>query len=110
MRNVASTSTGQSQARDDSEVDPVAHRWKVLGVTSIAVFMVFLDGTIVNVAFPSIRHTFSSTSQAQLSWVLNAYSVVFAALLLASGRIADVSGRRRVFFAGLAVFSLGSIL
>lgn len=88
----------------------MAHRWKVLSVTSLAVFMVFLDATIVNVAFPSIHRSFPSTSQASLSWVLNAYSIVFAALLLASGRIADVSGRRRVFFAGLGVFTVGSIL
>jgi EmrB/QacA subfamily drug resistance transporter len=87
-----------------------SHRWKVLGVTSLAVVMVFLDGTIVNVAFPSIHRSFPSTSQATLSWVLNAYSIVFAALLLASGRIADVSGRRRIFFTGLGVFTIGSVL
>lgn len=88
----------------------MAHRWKVLSVTSLAIFMVFLDSTIVNVAFASIHRSFPTTSQASLSWVLNAYSIVFAALLLASGRIADVSGRRRVFFAGLGVFTVGSVL
>jgi EmrB/QacA subfamily drug resistance transporter len=88
----------------------MSQRWKVLSVTSLAVVMVFLDGTIVNVAFPSIHRSFPSTSQASLSWVLNAYSIVFAALLLASGRIADVSGRRRVFFTGLGVFTIGSVL
>src|SRR5579864_5690295 len=88
----------------------MAHRWKVLGVTALAIVMVFLDTTIVNVAFPSIHRSFPSTSQASLSWILNAYSIVFAALLLASGRIADVSGRRRIFFTGLGVFTVGSIL
>lgn len=88
----------------------MAQRWKVLAVTSLAIFMVFLDGTIVNVAFPSIHRSFPSISQASLSWVLNAYSIVFAALLLASGRIADISGRRRVFFAGLGIFTAGSVL
>ena len=88
----------------------MAHRWKVLSVTSLAIFMVFLDVTIVNIAFPSIHRSFPSTSQASLSWVLNAYSIVFAALLLASGRIADVSGRRRVFFVGLGIFTAGSVL
>ena len=83
----------------------MTHRWQVLGVTSLAVFMVFLDGTIVNVAFPSIHQSFPATSQGALSWVLNAYSIVFAALLLAAGRIADASGRRRVFFVGLGIFS-----
>ena len=88
----------------------MAHRWKVLSVTSLAVFMVFLDGTIVNIAFPSIHQSFPTTSQASLSWVLNAYNIVFAALLLASGRIADLSGRRRVFYIGLGVFTVGSVL
>ena len=63
-------------------------RWKVLLVTSIAVFMAFLDVTIVNVAFPSVREAFPDTSLAGLSWVLNAYNIVFAALLVPAGRLA----------------------
>jgi len=88
----------------------MAHRWKVLIVTSLGVFMVFLDGTIVNIAFPAIHRSFPSTPQASHSWVLNAYNIVFAALLLASGRIADITGRRRIFFGGLGFFTLGSVL
>jgi EmrB/QacA subfamily drug resistance transporter len=93
-----------------SRVDPPDRRWQVFAVTSLAAFMVFLDSTIVNVAFPALRRSFPATSQAELSWVLNAYSTVFAALLLASGRLADLIGRRRVFFAGMLVFSFGSAL
>src|SRR3954469_12735743 len=85
-------------------------RWKVLLVTAVAVFMAFLDVTIVNVAFPSIREDFSSVSVAGLSWVLNAYNIAFAALLVPAGRLADLLGRRRVFFWGLAVFVLASCL
>jgi EmrB/QacA subfamily drug resistance transporter len=70
--------------------------------------MVFLDGTIVNIAFPAIHGSFPNASLATLSWVLNAYSIVFASLLLSSGRIADLVGRRRVFFVGLLVFCAGS--
>lgn len=88
----------------------MTHRWQVLGVTSLAVFMVFLDGTIVNVAFPALHRSFPVTAPGALSWTLNAYSIVFAALLLAAGRIADARGRRRVFFVGLGVFSAGSAL
>src|SRR6201991_1513978 len=85
-------------------------RWKVLLVTGVAVFMAFLDVTIVNVAFPSIREAFPSSSLADLSWVLNAYNIVFAALLVPAGRLADLLGRRRVFFWGLALFVLASCL
>ncbi len=88
----------------------MTHRWQVLSVTSLAVFMVFLDGAIVNVAFPALHQSFPATAPGTLSWVLNAYSIVFAALLLAAGRIADARGRRRVFFIGLGIFSAGSVL
>src|SRR5262245_47644223 len=85
-------------------------RWKVLLVTAVAVFMAFLDVTIVNVAFPSIREAFPSASVAELSWVLNAYNIVFAALLVPAGRLADLLGRRRLFFWGLSGFVLASSL
>src|SRR5690349_9869843 len=85
-------------------------RWKVLLVTAVAVFMAFLDVTIVNVAFPSIRQAFPEASVAGLSWVLNAYNIVFAALLVPAGRLADLLGRRRLFFVGLAIFVLASCL
>ena len=75
----------------------LSREWKVLLVSSLAVFMVFLDVTIVNIAFPAIRHTFADTSLSDLSWVLNGYNVVVAALLVPAGRIADRLGRRRVF-------------
>ena len=84
--------------------------WPVFAVTVAAAFVVALDLSIVNVAFPSMRRSFPDVSAAALSWVLAAYSVVFGALLLGSGRIADRSGRRRIFLAGLVVFTLGSLL
>ena len=83
-------------------------RWKVLLVTSVAVFMGFLDVTIVNVAFPDIRASFPDSSLSGLSWVLNGYNVVFAALLVPAGRIADIVGRRRLFFIGLITFLAAS--
>lgn len=84
--------------------------WPVFLVTVSAAFIVALDLSIVNVAFPSIRESFPDVSTAALSWVLAAYSVVFGALLLGAGRIADRSGRRRIFLLGLAVFSAGSLV
>ena len=84
--------------------------WPVFLITVTAAFLVSLDLSIVNVAFPSIRASFSDVSTASLSWVLAAYSVVFGALLLGAGRIADRSGRRRIFLLGLLIFTAGSLL
>jgi EmrB/QacA subfamily drug resistance transporter len=86
----------------------LARRWKVLMVTGAAFFMAFLDVTIVNVAFPSVEKAFPEASVAELSWVLNAYNIAFAATLLPAGRLADLLGRRRVFFIGLGVFLAAS--
>jgi EmrB/QacA subfamily drug resistance transporter len=88
----------------------VKQRWKVLLVTSVAVFMGFLDVTIVNIAFPDIEASFPDTSLAGLSWVLNAYNIVFAALLVPAGRLSDRVGRRRMFFLGVATFLAASVV
>ena len=84
--------------------------WRTLALTSVAVFVVSLDGTVLYVAFPSIRATFSDVSAAQLSWVLNAYTIVFGSLLVPAGRIADRIGRKRIFLAGLSLFTVASAL
>jgi EmrB/QacA subfamily drug resistance transporter len=85
-------------------------RWKVLLVTSVAVFMGFLDVTIVNIAFPDIEASFPGTSLAGLSWILNAYNIVFAALLVPAGRLSDRLGRRRMFFVGVSTFLAASFV
>jgi EmrB/QacA subfamily drug resistance transporter len=85
-------------------------RWKVLALVSVGVFMVSLDLFIVNIAFPKIEGDFAGSSVSSLSWVLNAYAIVFAALLVSAGRLADRHGRRRAFIWGLAIFVLGSAL
>ena len=86
----------------------MTQRWKVLLVTSVAVFMGFLDVTIVNIAFPDIEASFPGTSLAGLSWILNAYNIVFAALLVPAGRLSDRLGRRRMFFVGVSTFLAAS--
>src|SRR5918997_4135165 len=85
-------------------------RWKVLAVTAVAVFMGFLDVTVVNVAFPDLEADFPEASRADLSWVLNAYNIVFAALLVPAGRLADIVGRRRMFLIGIWLFLAASVL
>ena len=82
----------------------------VVGVLALAVFMSSLDLFIVNLAFPYISRQYPGTSLSSLSWVLNAYTIVFAAVLVPAGRWADRIGRRRVFVAGLIGFTAGSVL
>src|SRR5450755_19668 len=81
----------------------------IVGVLSLAVFMSSLDLFIVNLAFPYIGREYHGTSLSSLSWVLNGYTIVFAAVLVPAGRWADRVGRRRLFVAGLLVFSAGSL-
>jgi EmrB/QacA subfamily drug resistance transporter len=88
----------------------VARRWKVLIVTSVAVFMALLDVTIVNIAFSDIRRSFRQDSLGDLSWVLNGYNVVFAAALVPAGRLADRLGRKRLFVTGVLIFLGASVL
>jgi NTE family protein len=82
----------------------------VLAIASLGGAVAFIDVTIVNIAFPDIARSFPGTPLSTLSWVLNAYNIVFAAFLMASAGIADLLGRRRVFVFGLELFTVGSLL
>src|SRR6266498_2190993 len=84
--------------------------WSAFGVLAIAIFLAVLDLFIVNIAFPDIRRSFPSSSLPSLSWILSAYAIVFAAVLVPAGKLADIVGRKRVFLAGLLVFLVGSAL
>ncbi len=82
----------------------------VLAIASLGAAVAFVDATIVNIAFPNIERSFRGSSISSLSWVLNAYNIVFAAFLVAAGRIADLLGRRRIFVFGLGLFTAASLL
>ncbi len=82
----------------------------VLLIASFGAFLAFLDSTIVNIAFPDIQASFPDSSIGTLSWVLNAYNIVFAAFLVAAGRLADLLGRRRMFVIGVVLFTVASVL
>src|SRR5215217_3535781 len=84
--------------------------WAVLGVASLAAFMVFLDTQVLFVAFDDIRATFPSVSFATMSWTLSAYTIALAAALVPAGRMADRFGRKRTFVLGLVAFVLASAL
>src|SRR4051794_14392647 len=90
-------------------VTAMATKWWTLLVVCLAVFMLLLDVTIVNVALPSIQTELGSSFE-DLQWVVDAYALALAAILLASGSLGDLLGRRSVFVIGLAVFSTASLL
>src|SRR5580692_10863608 len=83
------------------------NRWTLVAV-ALATFMTYLDNNIVNVAIPAIQRSLHLNT-AGLEWVVSGYILVFASLLLAGGRLADVYGRRRMFLTGLTIFTLASL-
>ena len=80
----------------------------VLAVAALGTFMAFVDATIVNIAIPDIHQEFTGSSLSSVSWVLNAYNIVFAAFLVGGGQLADLLGRRRIFGLALVLFTLAS--
>jgi len=82
--------------------------WPVFWVASVAAFLVSLDSTMLYSAFGALRTGFPEASAAQMSWVLNAYTVVYAAMLIPAGGLADAHGRKRVFLFGVTVFIAAS--
>jgi EmrB/QacA subfamily drug resistance transporter len=103
----------ETTSTDHSLATPVAEsmrtKWFALALLCVTQFLVVLDIAVVNVALPSIQ-TDLGFSQDDLQWVISAYALVFGGFLLLGGRSADILGRRAVFMAGLAVFSVGSLL
>jgi EmrB/QacA subfamily drug resistance transporter len=84
-------------------------RWAALAVLCVGMLMIVLDGTVVNVALPSMQ-TDLGFSPSNLAWVINAYMIAFGGLLLLAGRLGDLIGSKRVFIAGLVVFTIASFL
>jgi NTE family protein len=82
--------------------------WPAFWIAVLGTFLAYLDVTIVNIAFPDIAGDFEGSGLGALSWVVNAYALAFAALLVVLGRAADRLGRRRVYLTGVAVFAVAS--
>ena len=99
----------QAPLHSMTESQPDPRRWFALAVIVASQFMVVLDVATVNVALPTIK-TDVGFSQENLQWVVTAYSIMFGGVLLLGGRMADLLGRRRLFMAGLALFSASSLL
>src|SRR5919205_1058363 len=85
-----------------------ANPWVVLVLICLAQFMVVLDATVVNVALPSIQNDLD-LSEANLQWIVNAYTLVFGGFLLLGGRLGDLLGRKRLFLVGLVIFTGASL-
>src|SRR4051812_21101253 len=103
MFRVTATQTSSS-ARSASDA-----KWWTLAAVCLGTFMLLLDITIVNVALPSIQQDLNSTF-ADLQWVIDAYALTLAALLLTGGVLADMFGRRKLYLLGLALFTFASVL
>ena len=101
------THSPASQAADGA---PSRRRWLVLSVLAAVAFMAQLDLFIVNVALPTMARSFHNAPLSDLSWVLNAYAIAFAVLLVPMGRLADHFGRKRFLLLGVAAFTLGSAI
>ena len=97
-----------TQATNPTRTEATDGRWLALIVLCAGFMMIILDSTIVNVALPSIQEDLGF-SQSSLAWVVNGYLIAFGGLLLLSGRLGDLIGRRRVFLAGLALFTAASL-
>src|SRR5919108_4248302 len=90
-----------------SFLDEEQRKWWTLVAVAFGLFMIMLDNTVVNVALQSIREDLHM-SVSSLEWIVNAYFLTFAVLMLTGGKLADLLGRRRIFIAGLVVFTATS--
>jgi EmrB/QacA subfamily drug resistance transporter len=111
MTQMAANPGEPVQATVERPVD-VGHprRWWIMTVLGAVAFMAQLDFFIVNVALDGIGRSFTGSNEAELSWVLSAYAIIFAAVLVPAGRFADLYGRKKVLLAGIAVFTGASAL
>jgi EmrB/QacA subfamily drug resistance transporter len=105
-----STVETDAEQRVPADLREAPSPWRAFAVLAIGVFLSVLDLFIVNIAFPAIQGSFPTTSLSSLSWILSAYAIVYAAVLVPAGKLGDIVGRKRVFLAGLLVFLAGSAL
>jgi EmrB/QacA subfamily drug resistance transporter len=93
---------------DEPGAGSATHKWWTLGLVCVAIFMLLLDITVVNVALPNIQRDLHA-SFTDLQWVIDAYALALAVLVLNAGALSDVLGRKRIFIAGLGIFSAASL-
>jgi EmrB/QacA subfamily drug resistance transporter len=89
-------------------ISPEKRKWWTLAAVAFGLFMIMLDNTVVNVALPSIQRDLGARL-SELEWIVTGYALMFAALMLVGGKLADLLGRRLIFVVGLAIFTLSSL-
>jgi MFS family permease len=99
---------GHDDGPQAEQPDTGRRRWAVLAVVSAAQFLIILDPWVVNIALPALQHGFAPATLSDVSWILDVYAIVLAALRLPAGRAADSIGRRACCLAGLVVFGIAS--
>ncbi len=101
-----------AQRSSATSADGQNRRWYVLGVLIVALLVIVLDNTVLNIALKTIADPRAGlgATQSQLEWAINSYTLVFAGLLFTFGVIGDRIGRRRMLVIGLGLFGLGSVL
>ncbi|MET7014780.1 MFS transporter [Uliginosibacterium flavum] len=109
LNSKASTSPNSMKQELPGLPPKTASPWPVFWVASTAVFLVSMDGTMLFAAFSALRAGYPLATAADLSWVLNAYTVIYAAMLIPSGGLSDRHGRKKVFLAGVALFVASSV-
>ncbi|HXX77412.1 MAG TPA: MFS transporter, partial [Ktedonobacteraceae bacterium] len=97
--------SGALSKKDDGQEH--ANKWAVLAILAIGIFMATLDTSIVNISLPTIAHYFHVPLNGAIEWVIIAYLVVIAGVLLTTGRLADMIGRKPIWIAGLIIFTTG---
>src|SRR5215469_3776016 len=101
------TKTDVFPAARPADRGPSPRRWLALAVLCVSLLIVTLDNTVLNVVLPTLVRDIAAT-ETQLQWIVDAYVIVFAGLLLVAGSVADRVGRKRTFLAGLLLFAAGS--
>ncbi len=102
--------TQAATAKTAGEARKAPNKWAVLAILAIGIFMATLDSSIVNISLPTIAHYFGVPLSGAVEWVIIAYLVVIAGVLLTTGRLADITGRKSIWVAGLIIFTSGSAI
>src|SRR5215469_12284511 len=110
QNNITLSGDLEREAQGSLQEQEPTNKWAVMVIVAIGVFMATLDSSIVNISLPAIAHYFGVPLSGAIEWVVIAYLVAMAAILLTTGRLADMVGRKIIWSAGLIIFTIGSAM